>query len=235
MMPGHHRSTHSSSRSRLSHSSSHYQTSHNRSRNLTSSSIHNNSNLHKHKSHSSTSNSHITNHEPQELGGGWSEHRSSSGKVYYYNTKTGVSQWELPAELKQPPQQQIRPVSPESDISESSSIRQQQINCPSVRGSSENSINSDSIPEDKPLLTPSLVHYYKPELIASFNSAQIQELERHANQFSRDSLKLNEKILKESVDLKIAKSVVHYVDISIEAQEKKFVALRKAIDEFGLT
>lgn len=230
MMPGHHKSSHSSSRSRMSHSSAHYQTSHNRSRNSSSSNLHTGSSS-KHKSHSSSSNVPSLNNEPRELGGGWSEHRSSSGKVYYYNTKTGVSQWELPVELKQPSN---RPISPESDISESSSIRQQQDNCPSVHGSSDHSVNSDSVPEDKPLLTPSLVHYYKPELIASFSSSHLQELEKQANQFSREALKLNEKILKESVDLKIAKALVHYVDISIEAQEKKFIVLKKTTKEFGL-
>lgn len=30
--------------------------------------------------------------------GDWSEHMSSSGKKYYYNCKTEVSQWEKPRE-----------------------------------------------------------------------------------------------------------------------------------------
>lgn len=38
--------------------------------------------------------------------GDWSEHLSSSGKKYYYNCKTEVSQWEKPREwLLRPPQQ----------------------------------------------------------------------------------------------------------------------------------
>lgn len=158
----------------------------------------------------------------------WSEHRSSSGKVYYYNTKTGVSQWEVPAELRQQ-----RPASPESEISESSSIRQQQDNSPSSSASSNSSVQSDSVPEDKPLLTPSLAQYFKPELITNFNSSHIEELERQANQYARDALMLSERILKESVDLKIAKAVVHYVEISLEAQEKKYSVLRDTINNFG--
>jgi hypothetical protein len=31
--------------------------------------------------------------------GDWSEHLSSSGRKYYYNCKTEVSQWEKPKEL----------------------------------------------------------------------------------------------------------------------------------------
>lgn len=30
----------------------------------------------------------------------WSEHTSSSGRKYYFNKKTGVSQWEVPQELR---------------------------------------------------------------------------------------------------------------------------------------
>lgn len=29
----------------------------------------------------------------------WVEHTSSSGRIYYYNKKTGVSQWERPSSL----------------------------------------------------------------------------------------------------------------------------------------
>lgn len=146
----------------------------------------------------------------------WSEHRSSSGKVYYYNVKTGVSQWEVPAELRQR--------TPESEISESSSIRQQD------NSTSSSASPTESAPDDKPILTPSLEQYYKPELIADLNSSHIEELERRANQLSRDSFFLNERILKESVDLKMAKAIVHYIETSIEAQEKKCSLIRQAIE-----
>lgn len=157
----------------------------------------------------------------------WSEHRSSSGKVYYYNTRTGVSQWEIPTELK--PQ---RPASPDSEISESSSIRQQQDKSPSSTTSSQNSDHSGSVNDDKPLLTPSLAQYYKPELIVNFNSSQVEETEKKASDYAKDAHILNGKILKESVDLKIAKAVVHYIEISLEAQEKKFAVMKNAIDSF---
>ena len=29
----------------------------------------------------------------------WVEHTSSSGRIYYYNKKNGVSQWERPANM----------------------------------------------------------------------------------------------------------------------------------------
>lgn len=213
---GHHRSSHH--RSRIHHSSSsHYQHS-GRSRAST--------NL---KNSSSSGQSSARSSQPQLQASSdgrdttcdWTEHRSSSGKVYYYNTKTGVSQWEIPSELRQQ-----RHTSPESEISESSSIRQQQDNSPSSSASSHDSAQSDTIPEDKPLLTPGLAQYFKQELITDFNSSHIEELERRANQCSREAMILNERILKESVDIKIAKAVVHYIEISLEAQEKKFILLR---------
>lgn len=220
----HHRSSHHS-RSRMHHSSSsHYQSISSRSR--TSSS-------HINKNSSSGRGSHhhpINDHNRGDSGCDWSEHRSSSGKVYYYNTKTGISQWEMPAELKH---QGRTTVSPDSEISESSSIRQQQDNSPSSSASSHLSAHSDSIPDDKPLLTPSLAHYYKPELIADLNSSQVEELERQADNYSKEALLLNERILKESVDLKMAKSIVQYIEISLEAQEEKCAVLREALSTFG--
>lgn len=218
---GHHRSSHHS-RSRMHHSSSHYQPNLVRSR--TSSSNQNNSSSGNNRGHHQSQ----AQESRGELSSDWSEHRSSSGKVYYYNSRTGLSQWEIPSELKQP-----RQASPDSEISESSSIRQQQDNSPSSSATSNSSAQSDSIPEDKPLLTPSLGHYFKPELTVNFTSSHIEDLERQANQYSHDALILSERILKESVDLKIAKAVVHYVDISLEAQEKKSTLLRNTINNFG--
>lgn len=179
----------------------------------------------------------------------WQEHKSSSGKVYYYNPRTGVSQWELPAELRhyqqqqkqheeqqlqQQQQQQQRLASPESEMSESSSIRQQQENSPSSSASSHHSANSDSIIEDKPLLTPSLAHYYKPELIVNFNSAQREELQQQANQLDREILLLNERLLKERVDIKICKSNLEHVTTQVEAQEMRCTELRKTIERFDI-
>lgn len=40
--------------------------------------------------------------------GDWSEHLSSSGKKYYYNCKTEVSQWEKPREWLEKEQQRSR-------------------------------------------------------------------------------------------------------------------------------
>lgn len=209
-----------------SNSSSHYQSMHARSRN-SSSNINNNGGgggL----NHSNRGSQVQESSRGDHGAGYWTEHRSSSGKVYYYNQKTGISQWEIPTELRQQ-----RCASPDSEISESSSIRQQQDNSPSSSASSHNSVRSDSLPEDKPLLTPSLAQYFKPELITNINSSHVEELEQQANQLSRESLLLNERILKESVELKIAKAVVHYVDISIEAQEKKYSLLRDTIHNYG--
>lgn len=216
---GHHRSSHHS-RSRNHHSSSsHYQSISNRSRI---------SNSHINKSSGGRGSQSRIN-DSREPTCDWSEHRSSSGKVYYYNTKTGVSQWEMPSELKH----HRRTTSPDSDISESSSIRQQQDNSPSSSAPSQMSAHSDSIPDDKPLLTPSLAHYFRPELIADFNSSHVEDLERQANNYSREALMINEKILRESVELKMAKSLAQYIEISLEAQEEKCAVLREAVNTFG--
>lgn len=37
-------------------------------------------------------------YQPYEPGDDWTEHISSSGKKYYYNCRTEVSQWEKPKE-----------------------------------------------------------------------------------------------------------------------------------------
>ncbi|XP_034027995.1 LOW QUALITY PROTEIN: WW domain-containing adapter protein with coiled-coil [Thalassophryne amazonica] len=56
---------------------------------------HNHSSLHSSNSHSNLSKTSDTLYEP---GDDWSEHISSSGKKYYYNCRTEVSQWEKPKE-----------------------------------------------------------------------------------------------------------------------------------------
>uniref|UniRef100_A0A671YL26 WW domain containing adaptor with coiled-coil a n=1 Tax=Sparus aurata TaxID=8175 RepID=A0A671YL26_SPAAU len=56
---------------------------------------HNHSSLHSSNSHSNPSKNSDTPYEP---GDDWSEHISSSGKKYYYNCRTEVSQWEKPKE-----------------------------------------------------------------------------------------------------------------------------------------
>ena len=37
--------------------------------------------------------------EEEEEGSVWVEHTSSSGRIYYYNKKNGVSQWERPPSM----------------------------------------------------------------------------------------------------------------------------------------
>ncbi|XP_064466034.1 WW domain-containing adapter protein with coiled-coil-like isoform X7 [Ornithodoros turicata] len=74
---------------------------------LGSGSSSNNKDQHSSKSCSSDVSAHRTNHdrshneenkEKRQQVGDWSEHVSSSGKKYYYNCKTEVSQWEKPKE-----------------------------------------------------------------------------------------------------------------------------------------
>lgn len=67
-------------------------------------------NAHNHSSHHS-SNSHAnpsskSSDTPYEPGDDWSEHISSSGKKYYYNCRTEVSQWEKPKEWLEREQRQ---------------------------------------------------------------------------------------------------------------------------------
>uniref|UniRef100_A0A8D3D5V3 WW domain containing adaptor with coiled-coil a n=1 Tax=Scophthalmus maximus TaxID=52904 RepID=A0A8D3D5V3_SCOMX len=64
---------------------------------------HNHSSLHSSNSHSNPSKTSDTSHEP---GDDWSEHISSSGKKYYYNCRTEVSQWEKPKEWLEREQRQ---------------------------------------------------------------------------------------------------------------------------------
>ncbi|KAG7487462.1 hypothetical protein MATL_G00023750 [Megalops atlanticus] len=64
---------------------------------------HNHSTLHSSNSHSNPSK---TSDAPYEPADDWSEHISSSGKKYYYNCRTEVSQWEKPKELLEREQRQ---------------------------------------------------------------------------------------------------------------------------------
>ncbi|XP_061613948.1 WW domain-containing adapter protein with coiled-coil isoform X1 [Phyllopteryx taeniolatus] len=64
---------------------------------------HNHSTLQSSNSHSNPSKTSDTTHEPSD---DWSEHISSSGKKYYYNCRTEVSQWEKPKEWLEREQRQ---------------------------------------------------------------------------------------------------------------------------------
>ncbi|XP_037135243.1 WW domain-containing adapter protein with coiled-coil isoform X1 [Syngnathus acus] len=64
---------------------------------------HNHSSVQSSNSHSNPSKASDTTHEP---GDDWSEHISSSGKKYYYNCRTEVSQWEKPKEWLEREQRQ---------------------------------------------------------------------------------------------------------------------------------
>lgn len=138
----------------------------------------------------------------------------------------------MPSELMQ---QRHNNTSPESDISESSSIRQQQEDSPSSSASSRASASSDSIPEDKPLLTPSLEQYYKSELIIDSYPSHLQELERQADEHSKQALKQTKELLENSVKLKMAKSEVLFIETSVKAQEEKCVSIREGARLFGYT
>ncbi|XP_072569115.1 WW domain-containing adapter protein with coiled-coil isoform X1 [Paramormyrops kingsleyae] len=64
---------------------------------------HNHSTFHSSNSHSNPSKTSDIPYEPPD---DWSEHISSSGKKYYYNCKTEVSQWEKPKEWLEREQRQ---------------------------------------------------------------------------------------------------------------------------------
>ncbi|XP_063778098.1 WW domain-containing adapter protein with coiled-coil isoform X7 [Pseudophryne corroboree] len=65
---------------------------------------HNHSSLHSSNSHSSTPSK--TSDSAYDPADDWSEHISSSGKKYYYNCRTEVSQWEKPKEWLEREQRQ---------------------------------------------------------------------------------------------------------------------------------
>ncbi|XP_012870145.1 PREDICTED: WW domain-containing adapter protein with coiled-coil isoform X3 [Dipodomys ordii] len=69
---------------------------------------HNHSALHSSNSHSSnpSNNPSKTSDAPYDSSDDWSEHISSSGKKYYYNCRTEVSQWEKPKEWLEREQRQ---------------------------------------------------------------------------------------------------------------------------------
>ncbi|KAK2503417.1 hypothetical protein MC885_006551, partial [Smutsia gigantea] len=69
---------------------------------------HNHSALHSSNSHSSnpSNNPSKTSDAPYDSADDWSEHISSSGKKYYYNCRTEVSQWEKPKEWLEREQRQ---------------------------------------------------------------------------------------------------------------------------------
>nr|KAF6503433.1 WW domain containing adaptor with coiled-coil [Molossus molossus] len=69
---------------------------------------HNHSGLHSSNSHSSnpSNNPSKTSDAPYDSADDWSEHISSSGKKYYYNCRTEVSQWEKPKEWLEREQRQ---------------------------------------------------------------------------------------------------------------------------------
>lgn len=249
--------SHRDSSGRLSHPSRphiHNNNNYNQSHLHTHGHSHSHSRSNNHESHSHThsyaqSNSHFqpksqnhlsssnTNTDNKELSSTshksyWSEHRSSSGKTYYYNTKTGLSQWDMPPELIR---QRNNNTSPESDISESSSIRQQQEDSPSSNSSSRASAQSEAVSEDKPLLTPSLEQYYKSELIIDSYPSHLQELERQADEHSKQALKQAKDILENSIKLKMAKSEVLFIETSVKAQEEKCVTMKEWARQFGYT
>ncbi|KAI4810123.1 hypothetical protein KUCAC02_018970 [Chaenocephalus aceratus] len=68
---------------------------------------HNNSSHHASDSHATQSKPADRHQEPSD---DWTEHISSSGKKYYYNCRTEVSQWEKPKDLLEREQRQKDPV-----------------------------------------------------------------------------------------------------------------------------
>ena len=69
----------------------------------------------------------------------------------------------------------------------------------------------------------------------NITSSPSNELEQHANNMAKDVFALSEKILKEKVELKIAKSFVQLIETRIEAQEKQCTTLREIIDRFNIS
>uniref|UniRef100_A0A4W5NQD5 WW domain containing adaptor with coiled-coil n=1 Tax=Hucho hucho TaxID=62062 RepID=A0A4W5NQD5_9TELE len=71
-------------------------------------------NLHTHSTNSHSNQSKASD-TPQEPADDWSEHISSSGKKYYYNCRTEVSQWEKPKDWLEREQRQKDPSKRESN------------------------------------------------------------------------------------------------------------------------
>lgn len=69
----------------------------------------------------------------------WTEHVSSSGKKYYYNSLLGISQWDKPSDWVDPPSRRNVPNSRDEDMAEHSSSKRYKESSSSNHASQESS------------------------------------------------------------------------------------------------
>ncbi|XP_062518686.1 WW domain-containing adapter protein with coiled-coil-like isoform X2 [Corticium candelabrum] len=99
----------------------------------------------------------------------WSEHTSSSGRKYYFNKKTGVSQWEVPQELRK------RSKRSSSRSKESSPVQQQQPQQqPQQQQQHQQQQEQKQQPQDQQNATRALPISSTPQVVSSSTSTPVQ-------------------------------------------------------------
>uniref|UniRef100_A0A3Q1II23 WW domain-containing protein n=1 Tax=Anabas testudineus TaxID=64144 RepID=A0A3Q1II23_ANATE len=169
-----------------------------------------------HNSSHHGSDSHATQSKPadrhQEPADDWTEHISSSGKKYYYNCRTEVSQWEKPKDLLEREQRQkdsvkMAPNSFPRDMDYRQEALQDKAttsSTPSTMSSSTSSSSSGQVPQSvqspSPALLqdPALLHQLLPALQATLQM----------NNGNMDMAKINE-VLAAAVTQASLRSVLH--------------------------
>uniref|UniRef100_G3PVK2 WW domain-containing protein n=1 Tax=Gasterosteus aculeatus aculeatus TaxID=481459 RepID=G3PVK2_GASAC len=169
-------------------------------------------NSHNNSSHPG-SDSHATQSKPadREPADDWTEHISSSGKKYYYNCRTEVSQWEKPKDLLEREQRQKDPVKMAANsFPRDMDYRQEALqdkastsSTPSAMSSSSSSSSGQvpqSVQSPSPALLqdPALLHQLLPALQAALQM----------NNGNMDMAKLNE-VLAAAVTQASLRSVLH--------------------------
>ncbi|XP_018596867.1 WW domain-containing adapter protein with coiled-coil isoform X1 [Scleropages formosus] len=127
---------------------------------------HNHSTLHSSNSHSNPSKTTDVPYEPPD---DWSEHISSSGKKYYYNCRTEVSQWEKPKEWleREQRQKEATKMAIVNNFPKDRDYRREAMQATTAVG-----FGSDkSVPVDKPASHPGTAH---PSTTSGLNPSGIQ-------------------------------------------------------------
>ncbi|KAK1878993.1 WW domain containing adapter protein with coiled-coil [Dissostichus eleginoides] len=155
---------------------------------------HNNSSHHASDSHATQSKPADRHQEPSD---DWTEHISSSGKKYYYNCRTEVSQWEKPKDLLEREQRQKDPVKmPANSFPRDMDYRQEALQ--DKASTKATSGDQSTSPSPALLQDPALLHQLLPALQATLQM----------NNGNMDMAKLNE-VLAAAVTQASLRSVLH--------------------------
>jgi hypothetical protein len=83
-----------------------------------------------------------------------------------------------------------------------------------------------------PTLTPSLVNYFRENLVAHVTGWQADHAERQANRYSEEAHNLGSlNCTRVSAELKMARSLVRLTEIQATLQEQRILFVRQQIKE----